>query len=311
MGGTSRHPDRQDRLEAVLREHQKIGRRFDNCLEDLAEYFRKNLPEATRQLLVAIPEHREVWRQEALEKYGYDLERHKWTIRPEETIKCAEDAGGLIALVNHYATCRFVMELWESFVQDGLRGEQLQGSVCGSVIEAYRQRPGLAAKGVEALEAGMPGFPQGLALSVYLTTHVVTHTSLHKNLRLRAGIDELREPGESRFTRLLKELPAEALAAYRARGAGRGDLMDVRAEATRRLEKRNAPPEIGELATFANRENLLKRAKAARLSSQELEVFELYIENPKLKYREIADRLGISTSQVGVIKHRIKTKLTA
>lgn len=53
----------------------------------------------------------------------------------------------------------------------------------------------------------------------------------------------------------------------------------------------------------------MKYAKDAQLSTQELEVFKLYVENPTLKYREIGDQLGISTSQVGVIKHRIKNKL--
>jgi hypothetical protein len=57
--------------------------------------------------------------------------------------------------------------------------------------------------------------------------------------RLRAGIDELRTDGESMFSRLLKELPAEVLAAYRDREAGWGNLMDVRTEAVRRLEKQS------------------------------------------------------------------------
>lgn len=87
--------------------------------------------------------------------------------------------------------------------------------------------------------------------------------------------------------------------------------MDVRTEAVRHLEKVEKRPDERELAAFADRENLLKSAKAARLSPQELEVFELYIENPKLTYSDIAGRLGISTSQVGVVKHRIKNKLTA
>jgi DNA-binding CsgD family transcriptional regulator len=183
--------------------------------------------------------------------------------------------------------------------------------VCESFLEAWRERPGLAALGIESIEACLPERFKGLTLSAYLTTYLAAHTSLHTNLRLRQGIDELREDGESRFSRLLKELPAEALAAYRDRSRDFGNLMDVRTEAARRLEKRDVPPDLQGLATFADRENLLKHTKAARLSPQELEVFKLCTEKPNLKYREIANELGISTSQVGVIKHRIKHKLIA
>jgi len=256
MDITPQQPGAEDRYEAVLREHHKGARRLDSNLKDLADYLRGNLPEATRHLLTAIPQQSEAWRQEALKKYGYDLERNAWLRRPEKSIKSVEDAQGLVALANHHGTYRIVMNLWEWFVQNGLRGERLQAAVCESVLIAYRQRPGLAAKGIEAIEAGIPGFSQGLALSVYLTTHVVTHTSLHKNLRLRARIDELRADGESRFSRLLKELPAEVLTAYRARETGWGDLMDVRTEAMRRLEKPKTRSEIHELTAFVEREAL-------------------------------------------------------
>jgi hypothetical protein len=254
MDITPQQPDAGVGLGAVLREHHKSARQLDKARKALADYFWGNLPEVTRHLLTAISHQREAWRQETLKEYGYALERSTWTSSPEESIRSVDDARGFIALANHHATYRFIMKQWESFVQDGLSGERLQAAVCQSVIEAYRQHPGIAAKGMEVLEAGMPGFPRGLALSVYLTTHVAMHTSLHKNLRLRAGIDELRTDSESRFSRLLKELPAEILTAYRAREAGWGDLMDVRTEAVRHLEKYETRPQVQELAAFAERE---------------------------------------------------------
>lgn len=179
--------DMQERLEAVLREQHRRMREVDRCMKGLADYFRGNLPEVTKHLLETIPQQREAWRQEALRKYGYDLERREWTSSPEQFIKSPEDVGGFIALANHHATYRLVMEQWKWFVQIGLSGVSMQAAVCGSVIAAYRQRPGLAANGIEMIEERIPNFPQGLALSVYLTAHVATHTSLRKNLRLRAG----------------------------------------------------------------------------------------------------------------------------
>jgi DNA-binding CsgD family transcriptional regulator len=67
------------------------------------------------------------------------------------------------------------------------------------------------------------------------------------------------------------------------------------------------------LAKFVEREVLLKRAlewgRQAGLTPREFEVYKLLIENPKIKYREVAQKLGMSTSQVGVLKHRIKHTL--
>lgn len=314
MDRTPRQPDGGDRFEAVLRELHKLARRSDKDLKGLTEYLLENPAESTRHMLYAIPEQMDVWHREMLDKYGYDLDRHEWASGSSEgSLRSLEDAKTFIALLNHHGTYRFIMKLWEWFVENELSGRLLLEAVCRSVEWAYRARPGLAAKGIEVLEAGASGLPQGLALSAYLSAHVATHTSLHKNRRLRAGIDELRTDGESRFSRLLKELPAEVLIAYREREAGWGDLMDVRTEAARRLEKKGPPPANAaqELAAFADREILLKHARAARLSPRELEVFELLVGEPKLSYREIATRLGISVSQVGVIKHRTKNKLIA
>lgn len=67
------------------------------------------------------------------------------------------------------------------------------------------------------------------------------------------------------------------------------------------------------LAEFAEREVLLKRAlewgRQAGLTPREFEVYKLFLENPNIKYREAAHKLGMSTSQVGVLKHRIKHTL--
>jgi DNA-binding CsgD family transcriptional regulator len=69
------------------------------------------------------------------------------------------------------------------------------------------------------------------------------------------------------------------------------------------------------LAEFAEREVFLKQAlergRQAGLTPREFEVYKLFIENPKIKYREAAEKLGMSTSQVGVLKHRIKHALAA
>ena len=307
MDSTPQQPDGGNRFEAVLREHHKRARQVDLNLKDFTNYFQENLANVTQHLLSAVPQQMEAWRQEALDRYGYDPERGEVGLSLEEALKSAEDAKGLVILLHNYHTYRLVIELWEWWVQSGLRGERLQMAVCQSVITAYRQRPGLAAQGIEVVEAGMPGFLQGLALSVYLTAHVATHTSL-KYPRLRAGIDELRTDDESRFSRLLKELPAEVLAAYRGREAGWGDLMDVRTEAVRRLEKTKPTSEAHELAAFADREEklrLLKRGREAGLPPREYELLKLLVENPNMSSGEAGKALGITPGAVRALKSRI------
>jgi len=307
MDSTPQQPDGGDRFEAVLREYHKRARRVDVELKDFTNYFQENLANVTQYLLSAVPQQMDAWREEALKRYGYDLERGEVGLSLEEALESAEDVKGLVVLLNNYHTHRIVIELWEWSVQSGLRGERLQMAVCQAVITAYRHRPGLAAKGIEVIEAWHPGFPQGLALSVYLTSLVAAHTSLRKNQRLRAGIDELRRVDESRFSRLLKELPAEVLAAYHERAAGRGNLMDVRTEAVRRLEKAEARPEVQELAVFAQREReaVLKRGREAGLPPREYQLLKLLVDKPNISSRGAGNALGITPGAVRALKSKI------
>lgn len=193
-------------------------------------------------------------------------------------------------------------------------------AMCRLYVENELFSPLVWAKATDIVHRQMPQRTRSGALVEMLTGVFVTHISVHRNLRLKAAIDDLRSNDESRYEKLLEELPGAILTVWRRRAAAwkadepspeEFDFKGMRNEVTRSLEKRNKPPEILDLAAFADRERLLKLAKAARLGPQELEVFRLYVENPSLKYREIADQLGVSTNQVGVIKHRIKKKLAA
>ena len=151
------------------------------------------------------------------------------------------------------------------------------------------------------------------------TAYFVVYTSLHTNKRLRKVIDELREQNETRFERLITEVSGEVLAVWQEKRAAwkgkyfqQADLMEMRNEVVRRLEKRDSqPPVEEELAGFASREELLKQARDAGLPPQEFELYKLLITEPGLKYREYGVRLGISASHVGVLKTRIKNTLRA
>ena len=151
-----------------------------------------------------------------------------------------------------------------------------------------------------------------------LTGVFVTHISLHQNLRLRAAMDELRSSDESRYERLLKELPAAVLSVWRRLVAAwkaeeppveQLDFKRIRNEVAKHLEKRNAPPQELDLAAFADREKLMEQARTARLSPQELEFFELFTRGMKPKH--VAVEKGVTSEHARQVKHRIKNKLLA
>ena len=168
--------------------------------------------------------------------------------------------------------------------------------------------PGMIAATIETFQNAVPHLANETGLAEYLTGHIATHTSLWTNRRLWAGIDERREEGETLFARLLKELPAEALAAYAEKPLAWGDLMDVRTEVVRRLEKTKPTSEAQELAGFVDREEKLRLLKPGRevgLPPREYELLKLLVEKPNMSSSEAGKALGITPGAVRALKSRI------
>ena len=303
----------QDQFEARVRDTHKRLRRYEDTLKEFEAHFRERPHGAAQALLLSLPEWLEVWRKYGSSRFGVDLEDREQ--RKKLRWSKLDDAWDYTLLAIKYDAYDKALLYMLFICTTGERGERLARLVCAAFLLALREIAGMIAATIEAFQKAVPHLANETGLAEFLTGYLATHISMETNLRLRAGIDERREEGERRFARLLRELPAEASAAYAERLPAWGDLMDLRTEVARRLEKREAQSdkkELTELAAFADRETLLKLAKGARLSAQELEVFELCTANPGVSYREIAERLGMkSTSQVGVVKHRIKRKLLA
>ena len=303
----------QDQFEARVRDTHKRLRRYEDSLKEFEAYFHERPQGSADALLLSVPVWLEVQRKYAFSRFGVDLKDREQRKRLRWTNLA--DAWEYTLLAYKYDVTDNAWSLMMLAHTTGERGERLARLVCAAYLLAWKRMPGMIAATIEAFQKAVPHLANEAGLAEFLTGYLATHISMETNLRLRAGIDERREEGERRFARLLRELPAEASAAYAERLPAWGDLMDLRTEVARRLEKREAQSdkkELTELAAFADRETLLKLAKGARLSAQELEVFELCTANPGVSYREIAERLGMkSTSQVGVVKHRIKRKLLA
>jgi hypothetical protein len=202
----------------------------------------------------------------------------------------------------------------------GERGERLARLVCAAFLLAWKDMPGMMAATVEAFQKAVPHLANETGLAEFLTGYLATHTSMRTNRRLRAGIAERREEGETLFERLLKELPAEALPGYGEKPPAWGDLMDLRSEVARRLEKRDAPPapDLRDLAQFADREELLKRGREAGLPPREYELFglvmgdpERFLRNGKLNHGKAAREMNLAEGTIKSLWSRIRKTLVA
>ena len=172
---------------------------------------------------------------------------------------------------------------------------------------------------IDIVHRQMPQQTRPEELTEMLSGLFVTHISLHQNLRLRAAIDELKSSDESRYERLLKELPAAVLSVWsRLVAAWKSEeppleLLDfkrIRNDVAKHLEKRNASPQESDLAAFIDRETLMKQARTAGLSPQELEFFELFT-TLGMKPKQVASEKGVTPIHARQVKHRIKKKLLA
>lgn len=265
-----------------------------------------------------LPDHLDAARVAGLEAWGVDLDDRDQIrkFRPQSIVE-AQSFMWWADRQQIYRACLVLID------EQGakLEGAALADAICSAFLGAAEAHLFTVAENFARLRSVLPerAFPQE-ELAKILAGIVATRTSIQMNSRLRTVLDEAREhsPDKSarreRLEQLLIELPAEILEVWDTTPHSR-NLSAIRTKVINQLEarkKRNTSKgDALELAAFVDREKTTTLARAARLGPQELEVFRLYTENPRLKYREIADQLGISITQVSVIKHRIKNKLAA
>ena len=302
----------QDQFEARIGDAHKMLRRYEDSLKELKAYFDERPNVAAQALLLSLPEQLEVWRQYALSRFGVDLEDQEQ--RQEHSWTYLADAWEYTLLAIKYDAFDHALLSMIMLRDTGERGERLSRLVCAAFLQSWSMIPGILAATIEAFQKAVPRIANEAGLAEFLTAHLAIHTSLRRNRRLRAGIDELREEGESRFARLLKELPAEAVVTYAERPRSWSDLMDLRTEVARRLEKRDAAKEK-ELFTFTQREReeVLKRGKDAGLSPREYQLVALvagdperFLKNGKLNHSEAAHAMGVAVGTTKSLWSRTK-----
>jgi hypothetical protein len=304
----------QDRIDARLRQVHKQQRQYDNTGKELKAYFEANPRRAAQALLVSLPAQLDMWRQYAFSRFGVDLEDREQ--RKAQRWANVAEAWEYTLLAIKYDTHDNALSYMTMLRDTEETGERLGRLVCAAFLLAWSKIPGMAAATIEAFVKASPHVINETGLEEYLTSYVVTYTSVWANRRLRAGIEERREEGESRFDRLLKELPAEVAAAYNEKPRDWSDLMELRTEAVRPLEKQGPPTkktELAELATFVDEEKLMKQARAvarvAGLSTQEREFFELFAR--RMTPTQVAAEKSVTPEHARQVKHRSNKKRIA
>jgi DNA-binding CsgD family transcriptional regulator len=306
-----------DTFQADVEKTFRSAAKHRDVITRIRKHARENPERFATRVVNVVPECLKEARTVGFEVFGIDLAETK-AVRNFEANSVAEwqIVSWLASYYLIYSACWRLIGQYA--VDPNLTGLRSAEAVCEAYIEATERHLYTIALGFDELRKKLPGqdFPSE-ELAKVLTGIVATRTSLHRNRRLQAVIDELRVHSEDksarreRFEQLLKELQGQVLEVWAETEHPLASLSEIRTEAVRRIEKPSVSSQVLELAAFADREELLRFAKAARLSPQEMDVFELSIANPQMKPREIAERLGRSSVQVRVVKHRIKKKLEA
>ncbi len=286
---------------------------------ELAEHVARNLPAIMHRL-----------KERIATTYGVDVSN------PNEALKCFK--------AHDYATARdFLHRLNTYAVYEELNGK-LQRYAGDQTLSKEERAAKICELGIQAANAAdevylhmlneqrrfveSGGSEEAAKLARHeegrrMAAHIATRTSLRRNVSLAKELDDIREyngPAKrERFKALLEELYTEAPKAWDAqrdieRGAG-GRLLSARTVVAEKIAGRSRPdsPTEVELAEFAVRERLLKRARDAGLPPREQELFGLvmrepgrFLRNGKLNHAEAARELGVAVGTTKSLWSRIK-----
>jgi len=306
-----------DNFQIDVEKSHRAARRHRNVIDALKKHTLENPERLAMRIVEVVPDSLKRTRSELLRQLGLDVADAE-AVRSYEAYSVAE--WQVVSwLATYYQIYSAFLRLVGRYYRDpNLTGVRSAQAVCEAFIEAAERHLYTVALDFDELRKKLPEeqFPNE-ELAKVLSGIVATRTSLHSNPPLRAAIDERREYSRDksakreRFEQLLEDLPAQVLEVWEEAAHPLGDLYEIRTEAARRLEKRESKPPLEvELATFADHEKLLKRAKAAGLPPREYELFKLrVVENPGMSLREAARRMGIAEGTAKSFWSRIKRTL--
>ena len=293
---------------------RELWREVNKALKDFEQRAQKDPMACAEEALRKVAYESNLYRVTFKRLFGHDLKRkHEWWRRVP--LPLDPDRRALfIDCVLHYEMFAGVWRVYSDGIKrPDLRGEGLARAMCEIYVEAKLTEPYLLGVSTEIVRRQLPDDVRDEALAEQLTGYYLAQLSTTPRYRLGRALRAAGPPEEV----LRQELPAQALMAWAERGETEFVLKDLRGRIAdsiaRNVSGSAANPgrasEIAALAAFASKEQALKVGRDAGLAPREYEIFKLFIENPGIKYREIANRLGISVGTVGKTKARIAQAL--
>lgn len=260
---------------------------------------------------------------------GVDVADPDWSGSPDWVKKAASLDPLDLLMVYQIGNGYLVFERCREEIADldsdaTLSKEQREAKICEAVLSVFEDLAavwlhGLAelsalacfSDGGDSKAAQVAKDEEGRRLAGYLATKI----SLGRNLRAAKALNEIREhnkpPRRERFEALLRELYVEAPKVWAERSSTDRHLRATRSATLKKIEGRDRqePSTTRELAAFAEREALLRRASDARLTPREHELFEFFIDNPTARNADAARTLNIAVGTVKSLKSRIAKRL--
>jgi DNA-binding CsgD family transcriptional regulator len=310
----------KDKFDAELRAAFNSA----SATRDKVEAFRilaKQDPEATAAAVSKlIPLFMERCRTQASESYGVDIAREGWKEQFKQKQHSDVEAGLLLMAANYYVVFSWCKTKLDSYAADtSLSNEEWAAKVCEVGVEALRGSEAVLLHNLQEELGWASGEAARFvkdALALRLAGQLATRISGERYGRLRKALNDIREHNKpahrERFDALLRELYALAPEAWSDHHVTDWQLEVTRSAAVKAIEQHQTPrPEAFELATFADRERILKRGRQAGLPPREYELLKLLVEKPKISSREAGQRLGLSPGAVRTLKARINKTLGA
>jgi DNA-binding CsgD family transcriptional regulator len=307
----------QSAVEAAAADRDKI-----KVFEDIAK---RHPAAAAAEVSRLVPRFMERWRTQARDLHGVDIAARDWEKRFKSHRQHAAaeaslaEAGLLLMRANYFLVFAWCKTKLDALAVDmTLSDEERAQKACEVGAEALRGIEQAYLHNLEEMLLQTRGEAEKLVkdeLAARLAGQLATRISLSKNRRLKTALDEIRETNKPanrvRFEALLGELYVTAPEGWAEHHVSDWLLVDTRNASVKKIEKRHTPgTEEVELATFAERAALLRRGRKAGLAPREYEIFKLFVTHPGIKYREVADILGVSVGTVSKSKSRIAEALS-
>lgn len=282
---------------------------------------RKEPEELAVRIVAAIPRQMEELRETAAGGWGVDIaDPDALTGTGVESRGLPEDVS-LMAHINLYHGLAELLRRLDGYAVELSRAELIV-KVCEVGVEVVEMIESSKLHTLQQIRAWAEVHCTEEAAGVardaearYLAGHLTTRISM-QNGRLRAALDEIRDHKKparrERYEVLLRELYVLAPGVWADHHRTDLGLSATRTATVKKIEQGvTSAAEETELATFANREALLQKARDAGLTPREYELFEFFIENPTARNADAARALGVAEGTVKSLKNRIKNRIDA